>query len=579
MNNIKWWAKAVFYQVYPRSFSDGNGDGIGDLIGITRRLDYLEELGIDAIWLSPHFASPQVDIGYDISDYLSIAPEYGNTDDFIRFLDSAHDRGIYVILDLVLNHTSDQHPWFIESRSSLKNSKRDWYIWQDGRNGHAPNNWYSTFGGSAWELDPQTDQYYYHYFFKEQPDLNWHNPEVKQAMWDVVRFWLDLGVDGYRLDAIATIFEDPSDANHNSQLSQSELFHTINQNETSESYYRIKQLKQMMFGHQVEQPGIHPLMQELRSIIDEYDDKVLVGENDDIAYHGNGNNELHMVFNFPLMRTNKLTPGWVRANQEERLTALANISDDAWPCNTFNNHDSSRVYSLFSNGENDREYARISIALLLTLRGTPFLYYGEEIGMEDLNIQKIDQFKDPWGKWNFFMEKDEYGVTIPQAISLANRAGRDKCRTPMQWSNAPNAGFSPKNVETWLPINQNYKNGINVADQMEDPDSLLSFYRNLIHLRKITPALIYGDYIELNEDSTNTLSFLRKLETQTCLVVINMSSDPITERYDLSADQVECLFTSHPPRPDVESPANLRLSAFEIYIAEIHSDRDQKSPL
>ncbi len=577
MINIKWWQTAVFYQIYPRSFSDGNGDGIGDLIGITERLDYLKDLGIDAVWLSPHFTSPQVDFGYDISDYFSVAPEYGNIDDFIRFLDGAHERGIYVILDLVLNHTSDQHPWFIESRSSLKNPKRNWYIWQDGQNGHAPNNWYSTFGGPAWELDPHTDQYYYHYFFKEQPDLNWRNSEVKQAMWEVVRFWLDLGVDGYRLDAIATIFEDPSYSNHNAQISQSGLFHAINQIEESAALVQFEHSRQTMFGHQVEQPGIHKLMQELRSIIDEYNDKVLIGENDDIVYHGNGNNELHMVFNFPLMKTKKLTPDWVRTNQETRLTALAKISEDAWPCNTFNNHDSSRVFSRFSDGEHDQEFARISIALLLTLRGTPFLYYGEEIGMEDLNIETIDQFKDPWGIWNFIMEKNEYGIPIPQAISLANNASRDKCRTPMQWSNSSNAGFSPENIETWLPINQNYINGINVALQSEDPKSLLSFYRSLIHFRKITPALIYGEYFQLNEDSTNTLSFLRKTETQTCLVAINMSSKPARERYDLDAGQSECLFTSHPPRPNVENLANLHLSPFEIFIGDIHSVREQSS--
>ncbi|MCK5315159.1 MAG: alpha-glucosidase, partial [Anaerolineales bacterium] len=471
MNEFKWWQKAVFYQIYPRSFADGNGDGIGDFDGMTKRLDYLRELGIDAIWLSPHYPSPQKDCGYDISDYCNVAPEYGTLDDFIRFLNGAHERDIRVVLDLVLNHTSDQHPWFIESSSSRNNPKRDWYIWRDGQNGQLPNNWYSTFGGPAWEYDPHTDQYYYHFFVKEQPDLNWHNPEVKQAMWEVVRFWLDLGVDGFRLDAIATIFEDPNYPDHTSPLSQAELFHTINQASEPLSIQQARQLGQRMFDSQVEQPGVHLLMQEFRSIIDEYDDKVLIGENDNVAYHGDGENELHMVFNFPLMRTNELIPEWVRQNQEIRLASLASISKDAWPCNTFNNHDTSRVYSRFSDGENDEEFAHISIALLLVLPGTPFLYNGEEIGMMDMKLEDIDQFRDPWGVWNYYMEKDFLGASNSQALDLANKAGRDKCRTPMQWNNAPNAGFSPENVRTWLPINQNYRRHINVADQRNNPDS------------------------------------------------------------------------------------------------------------
>lgn len=569
MNEFKWWQKAVFYQIYPRSFADGNGDGIGDFDGMTKRLDYLRELGIDAIWLSPHYPSPQKDCGYDISDYCNVAPEYGTLDDFIRFLNGAHERDIRVVLDLVLNHTSDQHPWFIESSSSRNNPKRDWYIWRDGQNGQLPNNWYSTFGGPAWEYDPHTDQYYYHFFVKEQPDLNWHNPEVKQAMWEVVRFWLDLGVDGFRLDAIATIFEDPNYPDHTSPLSQAELFHTINQASEPLSLQQARQLRQRMFGSQVEQPGVHMLMQEFRSIIDEYDDKVLIGENDNVAYHGDGENELHMVFNFPLMRTNELIPEWVRQNQEIRLASLASISKDAWPCNTFNNHDTSRVYSRFSDGENDEEFAHISIALLLVLRGTPFLYNGEEIGMMDMKLEDIDQFRDPWGVWNYYMEKDFLGASNSQALDLANKAGRDKCRTPMQWNNAPNAGFSPENVQTWLPINQNYRRHINVADQRNNPDSLFSFYRQLIHIRKTTPALIYGEYLVLHEDSEDYLAFLRKTETQTCLVAMNMSPTTIKLRFELDGNMARCLFTSHASLPDVDDLTKLQLSPYEIYIAEL----------
>jgi alpha-glucosidase len=384
-----------------------------------------------------------------------------------------------------------------------------------------------------------------------------------------VRFWLDLGVDGFRLDAIDTIFEDTNYPDHSSHISQEDLFHTINQAADSLSLQQARQLVQKMFKSQVEQPGVHLLMQELRSIIDEYDDRVLIGENDNVTYHGDGTNELHMVFNFPLMRTNELTPDWTRKNQDIRLASLASVSEESWPCNTFNNHDSSRVYGGFSSNQHDEEYARISIALLLTLRGTPFLYNGEEIGMTDMNLEDIDQFRDPWGVWNYYLERDIFGASNSQALVLANRAGRDKCRTPMQWGNDSNAGFSPEYVQTWLPINKNYKKGINVATQLDNPDSLLSFYRRLIQLRKSTPALIYGEYLALNENSKYCLAFLRNIESQTCLIAINMSPAPIKSQFDIDANKTQCLFTSHTDRPAVEDLMTLQLSPFEIYIGEL----------
>ncbi len=344
MTELKWWQTAVFYQIYPRSFADGNGDGIGDFAGIIDKLDYLQDLGIDAIWLSPHFPSPQADCGYDISDYTDVAPEYGTLADFRRFLDGAHRRGIRVILDLVLNHTSDRHRWFLESRSSLDNPKRDWYIWRDGRNGGPPNNWESAFGGSAWQYDEGTGQYYYHFFLPEQPDLNWRNPEVKQAMWDAARFWLDMGVDGFRLDAISTIYERPDLPDHQGPRTLIEL-----QSARDVAAGPLEADEQviadwdMLFEHQVDQPGLHELMRELRSVLDEYEGhRVLVGESEDIRYHGSGGDELDLVFNFPLMKPLRLTPASVRANQQERLAALAQQCEHAWPCNTLGNHDSPR---------------------------------------------------------------------------------------------------------------------------------------------------------------------------------------------------------------------------------------------
>ena len=335
MESLKWWQKAVFYQIYPRSFADGNGDGIGDFKGMIARLNYLKDLGIDALWLSPHYPSPQFDCGYDIADYSAVDPEYGTLDEFKQFLDGAHQRGLRVILDLVMNHTSDQHPWFLKSRSSRDNPKRDWYIWRDGKNGQPPNNWNAAFDRTAWEYDQHTGQYYYHYFFKQQPDLNWRNPEVKEAVWEAVRFWLDLGVDGYRLDALGTIFEDPALPDHEVQESLEDLHKQRASGQADPE--ELEKKYRAIFKYQVELPEVQDLMKELRRLVDEYPERMLVGETDEIRYYGSGDDELNMVFNFPLSRSPKLTPARIRANQKERLGALPAL---AWPCNTLGNHNS-----------------------------------------------------------------------------------------------------------------------------------------------------------------------------------------------------------------------------------------------
>ena len=574
MQELKWWQKAVFYQIYPRSFADGNGDGIGDFYGMLDRLDYLQNLGIDALWLSPHYPSPFFDCGYDVADYTGVAPEHGTLDDFKRFLDGAHERGLRVILDLVLNHSSDQHPWFIESRSSRDNPKRDWYVWRDGEDGGPPNNWYSGFGGPAWEYDPATDQYYYHFFMKEQPDLNWRNPEVKQALWDAVRFWLDLGVDGFRLDAIATIFEHPALPDQTAEISLPELRRAfISVAVGGEEWERLIEQQKTMFQYQIERPGMHELMQELRTVVDEYSDRVLVGETGKIAYYGDGTNELHLAFNFPLMKTERITPAWVRANQQERLSALP---PGAWPCNTLNNHDASRVYSRYGDGQNDAALARLHLALLLTLRGTPFLYNGEEIGMTDSMLEEISQFRDIPLARIYPTLVEELGMSPAEALAMANRMGRDKCRTPVQWDDAPNGGFSPAGVQTWLPVNPNYSQGINVTDQLADPDSLLNFYRRLLRVRKQTPALIAGDYRPLHEEAEDYLAFLRSCSEQTCLVVLNMSDQAHTLNFDGSTGLAEVLdaHTTHPifsshTRGDRDDLSQLAITPFEIYIAEI----------
>ena len=570
MTDLKWWQKAVYYQIYPRSFADGNGDGIGDFQGMIDRLDYLKDLGIDALWLSPHYPSPYDDCGYDISDYTGVAPEYGTLEEFQLFLEGAHQRDIRVVLDLVLNHTSDQHPWFIESSSSRDNPKRDWYMWHDGVNGGPPNNWWSLFDGLAWEYHQTTEQYYYHFFLKEQPDLNWHNPEVKKAMWDAARFWLDLGVDGFRLDAIGTIFEDPAMPSYTSKLTPLDLLKARRTISSEEAREKEASNWGTIFQHQVEQPGVHELMQELRTLVDEYDDRVLVGENDDIAYHGEGNNELHMVYNFPLMRMEQLTPDSVRANQQERLSALP---PDAWPCNTLGNHDVPRVYSQFGDGKNDAALARISLALMLTLRGTPFLYYGEEIGMTNYLFDDVSLFRDTPNIWLYNTMITQLGKKPEEALQIAASATRDRCRTPMQWSDAANGGFSPSGVETWLPVNQNFNQGVNVSEQLDDPTSMLNFYQRMLSMRKQTPALLDGEYIPFHEEAEDYLAFLRKIKPdgQTCLVVLNMSGKSHTLEFGDSTGFSEgtLIFSSHPREGDIDNLDQLPIAPFEVYVAEL----------
>lgn len=561
-----WWQEAVFYQIYPRSFADGNGDGIGDIEGIIRSLDYLQWLGVEAIWLSPHYPSPQVDCGYDISDYYGVAPEYGSLDDFKRLLREMKRRNMRLILDLVLNHTSDQHPWFRESRSSRNNPRRDWYIWQEGRDGEPPNDWCSTFGGSAWTYDAMTGMYYYHFFFKEQPDLNWRNPEVKAAMFDVVRYWLDIGVDGFRLDAVGTIFEHPELPPHGKPYGIDDLYVMLRKAQTQEEQLRVRLLFDELVRYQVDMPEVHDLMRQLRAVVDEYPSKVLVGESEEIAFYGNGKDELHLVFNFPLMRTRQITPQWVLQNQRERL---AQLPSGAWPCNTLGNHDSSRLRSAFGDGVHDEGLVRVLAALVLTLKGTPFLYNGEEIGMTDYLFTDVARFRDPLALRAYDLEVRLLGTPPADAAFHAATYGRDKCRTPMQWRNAPNAGFCPKDVEPWLPVNPNYQEGINVAEQEHERDSLLHFYHDLLQVRRLSPALRHGEYQPLSDETKDYLLFLRLAPEQTCLVGLNFS--PCSQDINLppGLSTVRLLFSSRHNQPK-EIYQRLKLAPFEVWIGEVN---------
>jgi len=481
-----WWQHAVFYEVYPRSFADSNNDGIGDLNGIASKLEYLKQLGVDAIWISPCYPSPQVDFGYDVSDYENIDPMYGSLADFDRLAIQAHKRNIRIIMDFVINHTSDQHPWFLDSKSAQTAPHRDWYIWHNGKGGQPPNNWLSTFGGSAWKFDPATSQYYYHYFYAAQPDLNWRNPAVEKAMFDVTRWWYKRGVAGFRLDAVDTMYE-VEDLRDNPILPGKNKYGDPN---TEDTYNK-------------KQPEMHEALKRLRKVADEYN-AVLIGETwthdiDELReYYGAHNDELQMPMDFLFTEVNKLSP------PEFRRQIAGVEASGGWPVFVISNHDIVRSYNRYGDGVHNDDIAKLMASLYLTLRGTPILYYGEEIGMQNNDPQHKEDVKDPIGKLGWPKEK-----------------GRDGERTPMQWNDSPNAGFSQ--ATPWLPVPATYKTH-NVAAESKDPNSILNVYRKLLSLRRTNPALLEGNYTVLNQDDPNVLSYLRSYKGEAVLVALNMSS-------------------------------------------------------
>ena len=556
MTTPSWWQDAVCYQVYPRSFADSNGDGIGDLPGLIEKLDYLQWLGITAIWVSPFFPSPQFDVGYDVSNYRDVDPDYGTLEDFDRLIAEAHQRGIKILLDLVLNHTSDQHQWFQESRASVDNPYHAWYVWRAGKNGGPPNDWESLFGGSAWEYDATIGQYYYHYFFKEQPDLNWRNPAVKQRMFDEVRFWLDRGVDGFRLDAIGAIYEDPALPDANVDVGLEELFlnWTLGVLEGTTEQFRAK------IRYQDDLPENHQVMKDLRELIDEYDDRVLLGETDDVRYYGDGHDELHSVFNFDVLRLQpeeNLHAAKIRQTVANRLKILP--SAGAWECNTLGNHDRTRSFTFY--GHNQARY-QVALAMMMFLQGTPVIYNGEEIGMSDYLMPDLALFRDNFGVWIYNILQEKRQFDHAEALHYGNVMGRDKCRTPMQWENAPNAGFSPENVSTWLPINPNYADGVNVADQRDNEKSKLHYLRNIIAVRQAHEALRHGAIDLLKTE--NVLSFWRTTADQRCLVALNMSDKLQTLK--LASPSLNIIFSSHERANQPDDLSNLMLQPYEVYI-------------
>ena len=552
-----WWKHSVLYEIYPRSFQDSNGDGIGDIRGIARRLHYLKDLGVGAIWITPMYPSPQVDFGYDIADYKAIDPQYGTMADFDWLLHTAQGQGIRVIMDIVLNHTSDQNAWFKESRSSRTNPRRDWYVWRDGKVGPdgklgPPNNWQSWFGGSAWQFDPSTNQFFYHYFYRQQPDLNWRNPEVRKAMYDVMRFWLDKGVSGFRMDAVSRLLED-ANLHDDPYLPGTNAFGDRN----------------IQHKYTDDLPENHEIFRELRQLADSYPSKpVLIAEADEpnIAalskLYGEHGDEVQLPMDFQIADVNALdAPKFRRLFGEVEANPA-----DGWPEWFFSNHDQPRQWdrygALASNDQERLQIAKLMAVLGLTPRGTYQMYYGEELGMRTTDPARKEDVRDPIGITGWPTEK-----------------GRDGERTPMQWSAAaPNAGFTLPASTPWLPVPPSART-FNVGSEQKDPGSLLNFYKSLLRLRSTEPALRHGDYLGLDATNPDVLSFARRVPpgsapARPVVVALNMSAQPHTVSLDLAAQQLpgtssivlESNFASHNSKLD---PGHLDLPPFGAVVLAI----------
>ena len=540
-----WWKHAVIYEIYPRSFQDSNGDGVGDINGITSRLDYVRDLGIDAIWISPMYPSPLVDFGYDISDYTAIDPLYGSLADFDRLVSEAKKRNVRVIMDFVPNHTSDQHPWFKESRSSRTNPKRDWYIWRDGNGmGQPPNNWQSWFGHSAWKFDPTTNQYYYHHFYTEQPDLNWRNPQVRKAMYDAMRFWLDRGVAGFRIDAVSRLFEDPN--LHDDPI-------LPGKNAYGDPNIAHKYTDNL--------PEVHEVLREMRKIVDEYPgNPVLISEADEpnilelSKMYGAENDEVQLPMDFQIADVNKLSaPDFRRL-----LNEIDKNAPGGQPHYFFSNHDQPRQWDRYGDGVHNDQIAKLMATLLLTTRATPLMYYGEELGMRTTEPARKEDVQDPIGKIGWPEEK-----------------GRDGERTPMQWDTSTNAGFS-SSQHPWLPVPPSAAS-YNAKAESQDPSSILSFYKKLLALRRTEPALREGRYLPLNQEDPYVLSFLRKKpgNGDALLVVLNMSSEVRTVKFALSASGVressaKPLLSAPELGPESTQLTHFTVPAFGVFIGSLH---------
>ncbi|WP_411676932.1 glycoside hydrolase family 13 protein [Caproicibacter sp.] len=533
----KWWKEAVVYQVYPRSFLDSSGDGVGDLRGIIQKLDYIRDLGANVIWLCPIYDSPNADNGYDIRDYRKIMKEFGTMRDFEELLAQAHQKGLKIVMDLVVNHTSDEHEWFQKSRQSPANQYRGYYIWKDGKDGGEPNNWGAVFGGSVWKFDDSAKQYYMHLFAEKQPDLNWENPEVRKNVYDMMTWWLEKGVDGFRMDVINAISKDqrfPDGEVPPGQKYGDGWKHTTNG------------------------PRVHEFLQEMhREVLSKYD-VMTVGETGGITtadaqkYAGFDRHELNMVFQFEHVDLGGNENGkWndqpvaLRDLKEIITRWQTELNGKAWNSLYFGNHDQPRSVSRFgSDGKFREKSAKLLATLLLTLQGTPFIYQGEEIGMTNVPFQNIGQFRDI-ETLNAYRELNgRYPGEEERVMRYIRAKSRDNARTPMQWDDTPNAGFS--RAEPWIPVNPNYRR-INVSQNLSDPDSVFHYYRKMIRLRRKFPALIYGFYRPLLEGHEQVICFEREYHDQTLLMVLNFSKEAAQVRLPDSVDPSGTLLISNDP--------------------------------
>ena len=554
MNKV-WWKEAVAYQIYPRSFMDSNGDGIGDLNGIILKLDYLKALGIDVIWVSPFYKSPNDDCGYDISDYKDIMDEFGTMEDFDRLLEEVHKRGMKLIADLVINHTSDEHPWFIESRSSVDHPKRDWYIWRDGVNGAEPNNWESIFSGSAWEYDENTGQYYMHLFSKKQPDLNWENAEVREALYEMVNWWLDKGIDGFRVDAISHIKKEEG-------LTDMPNPHALKYVSSFDKHMNVE--------------GIHPLLADLKAnTFDKYD-IMTVGEANGVKIEdahlwvGEEEGKFNMVFQFEhlgLWKDNGDQGTDVRQLKKILTKWQKGLEGVGWNALYIENHDLARIVSTLGDDQNYWKESATSLGMMyFMMKGTPFIYQGQEIGMTNVQFDKVEDYQDVQST-GLYYSKLEQGMSHEDIMEIIWATARGNSRTPMQWNDGVNSGFTTGTP--WLAVNPNYQT-INVEAQEEDPDSILNFYKEMIALRKSEDIFVYGTYDLVFEDHQEIYAYTRTLGEKRVLILCNLTNKQTSinlEKITVSTDQ---LLLSNIPVEEHESIQELTLKPFEARIYSLN---------
>ncbi|MBN8202078.1 glycoside hydrolase family 13 protein [Bacillus sp. NTK034] len=546
-----WWKEAVGYQIYPRSFQDTNGDGIGDLQGIIQRLDYIKGLGIDVIWICPMYKSPNDDNGYDISDYQDIMEDFGSMEDFSQLMDEVHKRDMKLILDLVLNHTSDEHQWFIESRSSKENPKRDWYIWRDGKNGKEPNNWESIFGGSAWEYDEKTEQYFLHVFSTRQPDLNWENKEVREALYDTVNWWLDKGIDGFRIDAISHIKKRAG---------------------LPDMPNPKKQKYVSSFDMHMNQEGIHAFLKEFKDRTYANYDVMTVGEANGVTvdeadlWVGEEQGKMDMIFQFEHLGL------WdAETNPEVDIVELKKVltrwqkglESDGWNALFIENHDKPRVVSTWGNDEEYWHQSATSMgAMYFLMQGTPFIYQGQEIGMTNVQFPSIEDYDDVAVK-NLYRLKKEEGMSHQEIMDIIWASSRDNSRTPMQWSSRDNAGFTTG--QPWMKVNPNYKE-INVEVQSQDQESILSFYKKMIRLKKDNEVFTYGQYDLLLEEDKQIYAYTRTSDDDKVVVITNLSTEEASFEAEFKLSNNQLLLNNYP----VETHEDMDSFTLKPYEARVY---------